>query len=85
MNKNEICEKLYSIFKEVLKEEEKLPSKFDENISEKLDSIEFVMIIVEIENQFQISIDDNDFEIDKIASIDKLADLILKYINDINE
>jgi len=81
MNKNEICDKLYLILKQVLEEEEKLPESFDENISEKIDSVEFVMLIVEVENQFQIKINDDDFEIEKIASIDKLADLIIKYLN----
>lgn len=81
MSKKDICEKLYVIIKQVLEEEGKLPASFDDNLSDKLDSIEFVMVIVEIENQFRIKIDDDDFEIANIASIDKLADLVIRYMH----
>ncbi len=82
MSKNEICEKIFLILKQVLGNAENLPKTFDESIGDKVDSIEFVMIIVEIENQFDIKIDDDDFNIENVDSIDRFADLIIRYKNE---
>lgn len=81
MNKNEINAKVLTILKKILEDEEKLPQTFDESISQNIDSIEFVTIIIEIEKEFGIEIDDEDFEIDNVDSVNKLTDLIIKYIN----
>ena len=77
MNRNEACEKILEILSEVLEEKKECPSTYDEDISERLDSIEFVMLIVEIENGFDIKVLDDDFE--NVNTINKLADLVFKY------
>jgi|LSQX01.2.fsa_nt_gb acyl carrier protein len=82
MSKNEICEEIFLILKQIFENEEKLPKTFEESISDQIDSIEFVMIIVEIEGRFDIKIDDDDFEIENVDSINRLADLIIKYKNE---
>lgn len=79
MNKKELCEKIFLILNQIFENKDKLPKSFDESIGDKMDSIEFVMLIVEIENQFEIKIDDDDFDIENIDNINKLADLIMRY------
>lgn len=79
MKKNEICKKIREVLNEVVEESEKMPTTFDEDIVELMDSIEFVMLIVEIENEFGIKIDDDDFEIENVNTISKFADLVIKY------
>ena len=79
MCKNEICEEVFLILQQVFEDEEKLPKTFEESFSDKIDSIEFVMLVVEIESRFNIKIDDDDFEIENVDSVNSLADLIIKY------
>lgn len=79
MGKNEISEKIMEMLTTVLEEKESYPSTIDEDISELMDSIEFVMLIVEIENEFNIKIADDDFEIENVNTISKFADMVLKY------
>lgn len=79
MNKNEICEKIKEMLSKVMEDNGKVPTTFDEDIAELMDSIEFVMLIVEIENEFEIKIDDDDFEIENVDTISKFADLVMKY------
>jgi len=81
MDKKEICEKVFHILKQIFGDEENLPKTFEEEISGKIDSLKFVMLIVEIENQFYIEINEDDFEVNKLSSIEKIADIIIKYIN----
>lgn len=80
MSKNEICKKIMEMLTTVL-EEKNSPSTLDEDISELMDSIEFVMLIVEIENEFNIKIADDDFEIENVNTISKFADVVLKYLD----
>lgn len=79
MCKNEICEKIMEMLTTVLEEKNLYAFTFDEDISELMDSIEFVMLIVEIENEFNIKIDDDDFEIENVNTISNFADIVLKY------
>lgn len=79
MSKNEISEKIMEMLTTVLEEKGSYPSTFDEDISEVMDSVEFVMLIVEIENEFNIKIADDDFEIENVNTISKFADIVLKY------
>lgn len=80
MNKKEISEKILIILKKILEDDEKLPRTFDESISKNIDSLEFVLIIIEVEKTFEIEIDDKDFEIENVDSVNKLTDIIQKYI-----
>ena len=80
VNKKEISEKILIILKKILEDDEKLPRTFDESISKNIDSLEFVLIIIEVEKTFEIEIDDKDFEIENVDSVNKLTDIIQKYI-----
>ena len=43
-----------------------------------LDSLSFIRVISEIENEFNINFDDEDLDIDKIDSINKISKIIEK-------
>lgn len=79
MNKNEVCEKVMKILIKILKEKAEYPATFDEDISEMMDSVEFVMLIIEIEKEFNIKISDDDFDIENVNTVNKFADLVFKY------
>lgn len=55
---------------------------YNDSLSEKynFDSLEFIMIISEIENHFKISLNDDDLQIDKLDSINSIITLINNYI-----
>ena len=46
-----------------------------------LDSFGFVSLIVYIEETWNIQIDDSDFTMDKMGSIDKIVDLVDQYVS----
>lgn len=79
MEKKDICIEVKGLFNNIVETDEKIPQMFSDDFSESLDSIELVMLIVEIENAFDIKVEDADFEIEKINTIDKIADLIMTY------
>ena len=70
--------KIMDIMKEVL-DEEKI-ANCDGNLLDVLDSIEFVTLIVEIETEFEIEIDDSNYDMEKLGDIHKLAELVEKYM-----
>lgn len=75
MSKNDICEKVMGILKQILDYNNGLiPTTYTEEFGERLSSIEFVTFIVEIESKFEIEIDDDDL------SIHSLSDNTLKLI-----
>lgn len=80
MNRNEISNKIYEIMQEVFGSEKNIQG-MDEDLLDKLDSIEFVSLIVEIETEFLIEIDDNDYELEKMSTVNKIAELVEKYLN----
>lgn len=80
MTNNEIGNKVSNIIGEVLQNGKTVPESFDADISQLLDSIEFVTLIVEIESMFEIEIDDDDFEISKLDTINKIVELINTYL-----
>ena len=80
MSKSEIGNQIFSLIEEVLNEESKKIKSFDDDISEILDSVGFVTLIVEIETFFDIEINDDDYEVYKINTINKLADLVETYM-----
>ena len=79
MNKNEVCEEILKMVSKVIDERKELPTSFSDDISEKMDSVQFVMLIVDIENKFGVSVSDDDFEIERVNTVDKLADLVCNY------
>lgn len=80
MTKNEIGNKVSTIIGELLQNGKTVPESFDADISQLLDSIEFVTLIVEIESMFDIEINDDDFQVSKLDSINKVAELINTYL-----
>lgn len=80
MSRNEISNKIYEIMQEVFGSEKNIQG-MDEDLLDKLDSIEFVSLIVEIETEFLIEIDDNDYELEKMSTVNKIAELVEKYLN----
>ncbi len=54
-------------------------SNYDMDFRDKLDSLKIVTLIIEIEEQYGIMISDEDFDIEKISTINKICDLINKY------
>lgn len=80
MSRDEISKKIYEIMKEVFGEEKNIQG-LDEDLLDKLDSIEFVSLIVEIETEFLIEIDDKDYELEKMSTVNKIAELVERYLN----
>jgi acyl carrier protein len=83
MNKKEIGDKVFGILQQIINKEKKPPKTYDEDISKLLDSIEFVSLIVEIENMFDIEISDDDFDLSNMDNINKICELIISYKNNI--
>ena len=80
MSRDEISKKIYEIMKEVFGEEKNIQG-LDEDLLAPLDSIEFVSLIVEIETEFLIEIDDQDYELEKMSTVNKIAELVERYLN----
>lgn len=53
----------------------------DGDLLEVLDSVEFVTLLVEIETEFDIEIDDSDYELKKMSTVSRIAELVEKYLN----
>ena len=80
MSKNDICEKVMGILKQIL---DYLPlPTYTEEFGERLSSIEFVTFIVEIESEFEIEIDDDDFELNNMDTVEKIANLVTRYLSE---
>ena len=83
MSKNDICEKVMGILKQILDYNNGLiPTTCTEEFGERLSSIEFVTFIVEIESKFEIEIDDDDFELNNMDTVEKIANLVTRYLSE---
>ena len=71
MSKNDICEKVMGILKQILDYNNGL-----------IPTIEFVTFIVEIESEFEIEIDDDDFELNNMDTVEKIANLVTRYLSE---
>ena len=80
MRKEEISNKIFQIVRKIVTNEETINLKYDDDIRYMLDSIQFVTLIVEIESTFNVEVRDEDFEIEKLGSIEKITELILSYM-----
>lgn len=80
MRKEEISNQIFQIVRKIVTNEETLNLKYDDDIRYMLDSIQFVTLIVEIESTFNVEVRDEDFEIEKLGSIEKITELILSYM-----
>lgn len=81
MNREEICDSLYDIYKTVLNTEiDKADMNLKEGLSEKLniDSLMGLQIIVKMEQVFNILIDDDNKAIELIDSPSNSVDFILE-------
>ncbi len=81
-NQNVVKEKIKDIIVSRLKDEEKIRTlEYDTPLlSLGIDSILALSILVEIEEEFNIEIDDSDLNMDKIRNISSFAELIANYI-----
>jgi len=82
-NENAVKEKIKGIIVSKLKDEEKIRTlEYDTPLlSLGIDSILALSILVEIEEEFNIEIDDSDLNMDKIRNISSFAELIDNYIS----
>ena len=82
-NENTVKEKIKRIIVSKLKDEEKIRTlEYDTPLlSLGIDSILALSILVEIEEEFNIEIDDSDLNMDKIRNISSFAELIDNYIS----
>jgi acyl carrier protein len=81
-NENAVKEKIKGIIVSRLKDGEKIRTlEYDTPLlSLGIDSILALSILVEIEEEFNIEIDDSDLNMDKIRNISSFAELIDNYI-----
>ena len=59
-----------------------IPTTYTEEFGERLSSIEFVTFIVEIESKFEIEIADDDFELNNMDTVEKIANLVTRYLSE---
>lgn len=82
MSNRIICEKIVEILNQILDYNKDLvPKNYTEEFGENLSSIEFVTFIVEVESAFDIEINDDDFELKNMDTVEKIANLVTKYLN----
>lgn len=79
METSRIVRKIYKIMNEVLDADK--VARGDGDLLEVLDSVEFVTLLVEIETEFDIEIDDSDYELKKMSTVSRIAELVEKYLN----
>lgn len=81
-NENTVKEKIKEIIVSRLKDEEKIRTlEYDTPLlSLGIDSILALSVLVEIEEEFNIEIDDSDLNMDKIRNISSFAELVTNYI-----
>jgi len=81
-NENAVKEKIKGIIVSRLKDEEKIRTlEYDTPLlSLGIDSILALSILVEIEEEFDIEIDDSELNMDKIRNISSFAEMIDNYI-----
>lgn len=75
---NQVNEKIMAILKELFSHGT-FSGDYNEDISEFFDSIMLVSLIVEIETEFNFSLNDADFSNKNFSSIQRIANLISKY------
>jgi len=82
-NENAVKEKIKGIIVSRLKDQEKIRTLEHDTplLSLGIDSILALSILVEIEEEFNIEIDDSDLNMDKIRNINSFAELVDNYIN----
>ena len=78
---NEMKEKIINIFR---KHCEFLDDDFDDKQLEELgiDSLTFIKVVVELENQFGFEFDDDDLDYKKFPHLDNVCDYINEKISD---
>ena len=81
-NETAVKEKIKGIIVSRLKDEEKIRTLENDTplLSLGIDSILALSILVEIEEEFNVEIDDSDLNMDKIRNINSFAELIDNYI-----
>jgi acyl carrier protein len=82
-NENAVKEKIKGIIASRLKDQQKIRTlEYDTPLlSLGIDSILALSILVEMEDEFNVEIDDSDLNMDKIRNINSFAELIESYIS----
>lgn len=75
-----ISEEIMSLLKKMYPDESGLPASQDEDMSEFFDSIKLVQLIIEIEGKYNISLSDDDFEVENFSNINRIAELVASYL-----
>ena len=83
MEHSKICKEVHMLLEQICKHGETKHVSFEEDITVFLDSLMFVLLIVEIENKFGIEINDDDFDLSKMTSINDISSLIGTYLHEI--
>ena len=82
MSNHIICEKIVEILNQILDYNKDLvPKNYTEEFGENLTSIEFVTFIVEVESTFDVEINDDDFELKNLDTVEKISNLVTKYLD----
>ena len=79
MDKKYLHDRIIEIIESLVEGEISILDETD--VSEIFDSIQFVKFIVEIEDKFNIELNSDDFELDKIKNVNVIVDLLMGYIN----
>lgn len=79
MNESEICKQVAEIITDITKCELNAVTDKDKKVDELLDSIQFVLMVVEIEKKFDIEIVDVDFQQERLNSIKNISQVISEY------
>lgn len=76
---NQICEKIKLMIEKLFPG--KIPTAdYDADISSLIDSIIIVTLIVEIEDAFGFSVNEDDFKVENFSTIHQISKLIQKYV-----
>lgn len=79
MSSSEIRELVINCIEELFEIEDLSNEK--DLLNEELDSIIFIRLVIELEDTFEIEIDDSDLIIEQFLSLDSICSLIQRYVN----
>ena len=81
MNQQTIAKRLVDLIKEI-KNFEKVSLMDDLFLDLGFDSLNFLDYLVLVENEYNITINESDLDLDNLNSIDKISKVILKYVGE---
>ena len=81
LNQQTIAKRLVDLIKEI-KNFEKVSLMDDLFLDLGFDSLNFLDYLVLVENEYNITINESDLDLDNLNSIDKISKVILKYVGE---